>query len=531
MWISVATLLSKTEKMNRNQMNKNFLLFLLLAATTVLHGAYRNTELLWETDFSTAENLKAWTDSTVATWLPKGGPGGKPAISFRLAKQGTRWISISLDPAKVRGLIQLEATVRGRDLTPGPKAYLGSKVMLAYTVDGKTRYPELQRRYGTYDWTTGSMVQNIPGNAEKVSLTLGIQEASGTFDVAAVKIYRCVETDDPNQEKSAVNLEAKAIPRGPGKGADYRGFMSGGDLSPEAFKTLADWNVNLIRYQMNPGLNVKPKADISTPEKYLAWIDSEIKRLDELMPLFKQHKIKVAIDLHTGPGTTINQVASNVLGKSTDLKTLEEAWRKIAAHYRGNPQIYGYDLLNEPVAENYLSGVENPWLAISARLVKAIRAVDPDTPIITEPDFANTRLLADKNIIYSPHFYSPHAYTHQGVLGQVRWSYPGVIDGVYWDKEQLRVDMKPVIEFQKKHNVPIFVGEFSVVNWAPGGDRYLKDAIELFEEYGWDWTYHAFREWPPWSIEYEGTAFHQTQPSADNARKRVVLDALKKNAK
>lgn len=512
-------------------MNKNLLLFLLLAVTTALQGGYRNTELLWQSDFSSAAAMKQWADGSAAAWMPKGGPGGKPAVSFRLGTQGTPWISISLDPAKVSGLIQLEATVRGRNLAQGPKPYFGSKVMLSYTADGRTLNPEPMRQYGTYDWTMVSMVQNIPANVEKITLALGIQEASGTFEVADVKIYRCVETDDPNLGKPPVNREAQAIPRGPGKGAKYRGFMSGGDLSPEAFRTLGAWNVNLIRYQMNPGLNVKPAADISTPEKYLAWIDSEIKRLDELMPLFKQYKIKVVIDLHTGPGTEINSVASNILGKSTDLGTLEEAWRKMAAHYRGNPQIYGYDLLNEPVAENYLSGVENPWLAISARLVKAIRAVDPDTPIITEPDFSNTRLLADKNIVYSPHFYSPHAYTHQGALGQVRWSYPGVIDGVYWDKEQLRVSMKDAIEFQKKYNVPIFVGEFSVINWAKGGDQYLKDTIDLFEEYGWDWTYHAFREWDAWSLEYQGTDFGKMAPSADNARKRVVLKGLRKNVK
>ena len=117
------------------------------------------------------------------------------------------------------------------------------------------------------------------------------------------------------------------------------------------------------------------------------------------------------------------------------------------------------------------------------------------------------------------------------MLGQVRWSYPGVIDGVYWDKEQLRVSMKEVIEFQKKHGVPIFVGEFSVINWAKGGDRYLADMIELFEEYGWDWAYHAFREWDAWSIEHEGKAFRSVVPSPDNPRKRVLLEALKKNTR
>ena len=510
---------------------KKTVLLLLLTASACLSAAYRNTELLWEADFRSAGALKRWTDSSAAQYLPAGGPDGSPAVAFVLPKRGTRWMSIGLDPAKLRGLIQLEAVVRGKELTRGPQPYFGSKVMLAISAGGKTRHPEPLRRYGTYGWTKVCIVENIPDNADKVTLSLGIQNASGTFEVAGVRIFRCVETDDPSEGKPAVNAEAQAIPRGPGKGAKFRGFMSGGDLSPEAVGTLAEWNVNLIRYQMNPGLNVKPKADISTPEKYLAWIDSEIKRLDELMPLFREHGIKVAIDLHTGPGTGISQVASNILGAGTSLDTLDAAWRKLASHYRGNPQIYGYDLLNEPVAENYVRGVENPWLAISERLVRVIREVDPDTPIITEPDFANTRPLADRNVIYSPHFYSPHAYTHQGVLGQVRWSYPGVIDGVYWDKEQLRVSMKEVNEFQKKHGVPIFVGEFSVINWAKGGDRYLADMIELFEEYGWDWAYHAFREWDAWSIEHEGKAFRSVVPSPDNPRKRVLLEALKKNTR
>lgn len=512
-------------------MKKGILLLLLLAASAALHGAYKNTELLWEADFSSAEALKAWSGYSAAKLLPEGGPDGGPAVLFTLAERGTKMMSIALDPAKVNGLIQLEAVYRGRGLTRGPKPYFGTKVMLTVTAGGRARHPEPARKFGSYEWTTGRIVQLIPENTEKLTLTLGIQEASGTFEVAGVKIFRCVETDDPAHGRPAVNAEALAIPRGPGRGARFRGFMSGGDMSPGAFETLGQWNVNLIRYQMSPGRNVKPKADISTPEKYLAWIDSEIERLDELMPLFRKHGIRIVLDLHTGPGTTVNKVASNVLGESTDLDTLEEAWRRFARHYRGNPQIYGYDLLNEPVAEEYVRGVENPWLAMSERLAKAIREVDPETPIITEPDFTNTRPLAVKNVIYSPHFYSPHAYTHQGVLSQVRWSYPGMIDGVYWDKEQLRVSMKPVIEFQRKHGVPVFVGEFSVANWAKGGDRYLADMIELMEEYGWDWAYHAFREWPPWSIEHEGVSLGRAVPSADNARKRVLLEALKKNRK
>ncbi len=59
-----------------------------------------------------------------------------------------------------------------------------------------------------------------------------------------------------------------------------------------------------------------------------------------------------------------------------------------------------------------------------------------------------------------------------------------------------------VREFQLAYNVHIYVGEFSAIRWAPGAAKYLSDCIDLFEEYNWDWTYHAFREWDGWSIEH-----------------------------
>jgi len=42
---------------------------------------------------------------------------------------------------------------------------------------------------------------------------------------------------------------------------------------------------------------------------------------------------------------------------------------------------------------------------------------------------------------------------------------------------------------------------------------------------------NAFREWDAWSIEHEGKAFRSVVPSPDNPRKRVLLEALKKNTR
>jgi len=58
----------------------------------------------------------------------------------------------------------------------------------------------------------------------------------------------------------------------------------------------------------------------------------------------------------------------------------------------------------------------------------------------------------------------------------------------------------------------------------------LRDCIEVFEEYGWDWTYHAFREWQGWSVEHESTTPGKLTPSKDNPRKQVLLEGFRRGA-
>ena len=163
------------------------------------------------------------------------------------------------------------------------------------------------------------------------------------------------------------------------------------------------------------------------------------------------------------------------------------------------------------------------------RLIAVIRKNDPDTPIVVQS--VDHFYTEDDKIIYGPHFYSPHDLTHEGVGRFTRWRYPGYINGVYWDKEQIRLALKPILDFQQKYNAKIFIGEFSCISWARGADQWVRDTVELFDEYGFDYTYHAFREWPPWSLEHEAVSVGKVKPSADNGRKRAILNSLKRNRK
>jgi len=158
---------------------------------------------------------------------------------------------------------------------------------------------------------------------------------------------------------------------------------------------------------------------------------------------------------------------------------------------------------------------------LAERAARAIRAIDPARTIIVEPaswggpdGLSDLAPLGVSNVVYSVHMYLPHAFTHQGVYGPGPvWRYPGAIEGKNWDKAALEAALKPVIEFQRAYGVHIYIGEFSAIRWAPAESayRYLKDLIDIFETHGWDWSYHAFREWSGWSVEH-GSDRNNTAP-------------------
>jgi hypothetical protein len=114
-------------------------------------------------------------------------------------------------------------------------------------------------------------------------------------------------------------------------------------------------------------------------------------------------------------------------------------------------------------------------------------------------------------VIYSFHFYSPHSYCNQGILSYPGYTatYPGsnsmwgTPPYTYWDIEMLRHELLEAINFQNAHpDKRILAGEFGVVRWAAGADKWLSDSIELFEEYGWDWCNHSPSGWNGFSVTY-----------------------------
>ena len=315
-------------------------------------------------------------------------------------------------------------------------------------------------------------------------------------------------------------------------------MLPGRATTEDDIETLHQWGATMARFQiMRRFLSVEDNQDL--PE-YWAWIDKRLDNLENVLKWAQARGMKICVDLHSFPGgLRASDRDSNMLYDEKWAAAFVETWRRIARRFNGHPALYGYDLVNEP---KQISFAPISYWEIQRRAAEAIREIDPVTPIVVESNMAASpgafrylSPLAMDNVIYQFHFYGPQPFTHQGVASNLRKQngkipfWPDPSKG--WDRDYMRERVAQVRAFQEKHKCRIYVGEFSAVGYAPGADQWIRDAISVFEEYGWDWTYHAFREWPGWSVEHEADNPGDTHPNkyhrvTDSPRKQALLEGF-----
>ncbi|MBE6396236.1 MAG: hypothetical protein E7046_04460, partial [Lentisphaerae bacterium] len=299
------------------------------------------------------------------------------------------------------------------------------------------------------------------------------------------------------------------------------------------FRTLHEWGATLARYQMSRHsfLAIGKNRDL---EEYDRWLDERLDHLDrDVLPFAAKYGIKIVVDLHTPPGGRDPDLDWTMFHDEKYADHFVKCWQRIASRFKRRPEVYGFDLVNEPAQTR--PAVCDYW-TLQKRAAEAVREIDPHTTIIMEANrwdapsaFSQLKPLPMDNVIYQVHMYVPQAFTHQGIGSRSelkeKTSYPDKARG--WDIDFIRKTLAPVRDFERKYGAKIYVGEFSAIAWAEGADRYMADCISVFEEYGWDWTYHAFREYSGWSVEHEGPDASHMKPSSDNPRRRALLDGFR----
>lgn len=446
--------------------------------------------------------------------------------------------SIAIPIESLRGRrLRIEATVKAEGVSRPPNPWNGIEVMLHFTTPNDERWVQPNDIYGTFDWGQIQCMVRVPDDAIEARLSLGLEMTEGVAlfdDVRIVAAGRKRSVEGETSEDRGPVFRGHDLER-------LRGAMIGPHVDAEDLRVLGgEWNANHVRWQFIWGGFPHGPGDTAEPDEYLDWIDGQMERLDSLLPVCRENGIMVVIDIHTPPGGRDETKVCRVFHEKKFQDAFLEAWERIARRYRDEPNVWAYDLMNEPVEGVVPAGVMN-WHELATEAARRIRAIDPTRAIIVEPapwgspeslDFFEP--IDVENVVYSVHMYKPHEFTHQGVHDDVTGiAYPGEINGRYYDKDALREALRPAIEYASDYNVHMYIGEFSAIRWAPGTSArdYLRDVIDICEENEWDWAYHAYREWDGWSVEHGSDREDRTRQTEPNERMRLLLEAFEANEK
>lgn len=490
-----------------------------------------------ETNFDSPDPLRGWSG---AGQIAEGVANTKALLVQRPANAapGTAVSVIPLPAEQMRGCtIYGYATVRAQNVSDKPQPWNGIKVMAIVDSPSGKSWPQATVGVGTFDWKRLAFSAHIPADATAVSLCLGLEQVTGSvwFDDIRIVLGKPPATTQPSPTTGPAH-RGHNLPR-------LRGAMIAPRIDEAGLRTLGqDWNANLIRWQL---IRTGQPNQSHTGAEYDRWLQEELRRLDQALPLCKKYGLYVVVDLHSPPGG--RATSGGYIGSDNGLFTdkacqdqFVQTWQHIAQRYKNEKIIWGFDLVNEPVEGVIGEGCDD-WHDLAERAAKAILAIDPQRTLIVEPAdwggpdaMRNLQPLNVPNVVYSAHMYVPGAFTHQGVFDKTKvFRYPGTIEGKYWDKAQLEAALKPVIDFQKTHNVAIYIGEFSAIRWAPDGSayRYLNDVIDIFESHGWDWSYHAFREWQGWSVEHTEDPANPRPATQPTQRQQLLQRWFSQNRK
>jgi endoglucanase len=385
-------------------------------------------------------------------------------------------------------VMQCDIKASGISTPPGPSNGIKACIFLN-NAGGSAYYYQIQVPAGTYDWTKFSTIINVPADVTSGSLCLSLELSTGTVQFDNLRFF-VKDTTSPYWVNPTPNYKGHNV-------AYLRGAMVGTQVGPSDIDALHSWHANVIRWQLGPQYgNGLDTANFSTA------LAGETSLLDANLSELATDGMLVTLDLHT--------LSAHEFNGRTEQDLLISTWQGLVTHYLGNSTIWSYDIANEPDDTLWNDSLLD-WNELAQQVAWNIRELDPTKAIVIESiggnpqAFAQLRPADTNNVVYSLHMYHPNVYTFQnlGSVTESPMSYPGTFDGTYWNSSQMLVDLAPATAFQAQYQTSIYVGEFSALRWAPGGANYLGDLVNNFDNLGWDWTYHAFREWEGWDVEME----------------------------
>ena len=294
-------------------------------------------------------------------------------------------------------------------------------------------------------------------------------------------------------------------------GAYFKNYMTDADL-----KLIHEMGVLSVRLVISPTFFYQVAKPTELNPAMIGYLDNAIDRL-------LAYDLAVVIDMH-------DEDKASWLKDQQYVEGFLQFWPVLAKRYADrNPDQVIFELLNEPTFEQEAER----WAALQARWVGAMRAVVPThTLIVTGNEWGGISglmklsPLADKNLVYSFHFYEPFQFTHQGAT----WSSPEVVDlrdipypataerckpmldkitnsakkstlrnycYSFWTASKLKNKLAEAADWGKQHGVPLWMGEFGVYcPYSPAQDRaqWIHDVRASAESLNIGWALWGYDE-------------------------------------
>jgi len=233
--------------------------------------------------------------------------------------------------------------------------------------------------------------------------------------------------------------------------------------------------------------------------------------MDRLVRWARKDGMYVIIDLHCAPG---GQTGTNIddsdgypwlyRSQAAQRHTVD-IWRRIAKHYSNEPNVLGYDLLNEPIPHfPQLRQYNQDLEPVYRKIVAAIRAVDSNHVVILggaqwDSNFAVFGAPFDKNVMYTFH--------------------------KYWTATDVSV-IRDYLNFRDKYQVPIWLGES-----GENKDEWIAAFTKTLEENHVGWCYWPYKKMDATSsvVTFDRpqhwdavVKFARLAPGTGNAEKRIA---------
>ncbi len=196
--------------------------------------------------------------------------------------------------------------------------------------------------------------------------------------------------------------------------------------------------------------------------------------LDQAIAWCRRAGLYVILDMHCAPagqtGTNIDDSWGYpwLFESPRDQELTVNIWKRMAARYKDDPTVLGYDLLNEPIPPfPGLAKYNDSLEPLYRRIAQSIRAVDSHHVIILEgaqwaSNFGVFGPPQDKNTLYSFHKY---------------WTAP------------TQDVIQPYLGFRERYNVPVWLGES-----GENTDEWIGKFTQVLEKNEVGWCYWPYKK-------------------------------------